>query len=141
VFALTLLRVGIGLVLANHGLAKLNDLNGTIAAFAHDQIPNPRLSAYLAILGELGGGLGLALGALTKLAALGPLLVMSAAIYFVHREHGMFASDGGWEYPMVILLVAVYFVIHGAGPLSVDHLVALGRRRSPRRRHHRVATT
>ncbi len=138
VLALTLLRIGVGAVLIAHGWQKLNDVHGTMTAFAHMGIPDPSLSVYLAILGEFFGGLGLAFGALTHLAALGPLLVMGSAIYFVHRDNGLFAQNGGFEYPLVLGLVALYFVVRGGGPLSVDALVMHRRGRSERRPRRRV---
>jgi putative oxidoreductase len=141
--ALTLLRVGVGCILMAHGWQKLTDIPHTISSFAGLDIPNPRLAAYLAILGEFFGGLGLTLGALTPLAALGPVLTMGAAIYFVHRNNGLFAQGGGFEYPLTLLLVALFFMVHGAGPLSVDAMIASARHRRlrPRERHHVAATT
>ncbi len=137
--ALTLLRIGVGCILMVHGWDTLTDIAGKTAAFAHLGVPNPRLAVYLGILGELFGGLGLALGALTPLAAFGPVLTMGCAIYFAHRNNGLLAEHGGWEYPMTLLLVALYFVAHGAGPLSVDALVASARRRGVRHRGHATA--
>jgi putative oxidoreductase len=141
IVALTLLRIGVGAIFVAHGWQKLSDIQGTAAMFAHQGIPNPTLLVYLAILGEFFGGLGLALGALTPLAALGPVCTMAAAIYFVHRDNGLFAQNGGWEYPLTLLLIALYFVTHGAGPLSVDALVAKNRRQPGRRRARLEATT
>jgi putative oxidoreductase len=139
--ALTLLRVAVGAILVAHGWEKLSDIHGTAASFARLGIPAPEVSVYLAILGELFGGLGLALGALTPLAAFGPVLVLASAIYFVHRDNGLLSRNGGWEYPLTLLLVSLYFAAHGAGPLSVDALVARNRRRHIRRRQHAHATT
>jgi putative oxidoreductase len=134
------LRVGVACVLVAHGWQKLVDIPGHAASFAAVGIPYPRLAVYLAILGEFFGGIGLGLGALTPLAALGPVLSMGSAIYFVHRTHGLFAANGGFEYPLTLLLVALFFVAHGGGPLSVDAAVAAARhrglRRDPRHRHH-----
>ena len=141
IVALTLLRIGVGAIFVAHGWQKLSDIQGTAAMFAHQAIPHPTLMVYLAILGEFFGGLGLALGALTPLAALGPVCTMAAAIYFVHRDNGLFAQNGGWEYPLTLLLIALYFVTHGAGPLSVDALVAKNRRQPGRRRARLEATT
>jgi putative oxidoreductase len=141
VVALTLLRIGVGAIFVAHGWQKLSDIQGTVAGFSHQGIPNPTLMVYLAILGEFFGGLGLALGALTPLAGLGPALVMVGAIYFVHRDNGLFGQNGGWEYPLTMLLIALYFVTHGAGPLSVDALIAKNRRRPVRRRGSVEATT
>ncbi|HEX5098838.1 MAG TPA: DoxX family protein [Polyangiaceae bacterium] len=133
--ALTLLRVGVGCLLIAHGWMKLVDIPQITSAFAALDVPNPRLAVYLAILAEFFGGIGLVLGALTPLAALGPVLSMGCAIYFAHRHNGPFAEHGGWEYPLTLLLVALFFVAHGAGPISVDALVASARRRGLR--HHR----
>lgn len=127
--ALTILRVALGGILMVHGWQKLNDIPGTVASFTSLGIPGPEVSVYLAILGEFFGGLGLLLGALTPLAALGAMLTMAGAIYFVHRDHGILAQHGGFEYPLLILLTALYFAAHGAGPVSVDSLVARQRLR------------
>jgi len=139
--ALTLLRVGVACILVAHGWQKLADIPGHTASFAALGVPYPKLAVYLGILGELFGGIGLGLGALTPLAALGPVLSMGCAIYFAHRANGLFAAHGGFEYPLTLLLVSLYFVAHGAGPLSVDGLVAASRHRGLRdrdlrHRHH-----
>ena len=133
--ALTLLRVGVGLILIAHGWQKLTDIAGTTAGFASIGIPNPRLAVYLAILGEFFGGIGLTVGALTPLAALGPVLTLACGIYFVHRGNGLFLENHGWEYALTLLLVSLYFVAHGAGPLSIDAMVSAARRRHLRHRH------
>jgi len=133
--ALTLLRVGVGCLLIAHGYQKLIDIQHVTSSFASLGVPNPKLAAYLAILGEFFGGIGLTLGALTPLAALGPVLAMGCAIYFAHRTHGPFSENGGWEYPLTIMLVGLFFVAHGGGPISVDALVASARRRSLHHRH------
>jgi len=127
VTALTLLRVVTGIIFMAHGGQKLLDPAGTAAAFGQMGIPAPEVAVWLAIAGELLGGLGLLLGLLTPIAALGSLCVMLAAILFVHLGHGLFAQNQGWEYPLTLLLVALFFVVHGAGPVSVD--AAIGRRR------------
>jgi putative oxidoreductase len=132
--ALTLLRVGVGSLLVAHGWQKLVDIPHVTTAFASLDVPSPRLAVYLAILGELFGGLGLVLGALTPLAALGPILSMGCAIYFAHRNNGPFAQNGGWEFPLTLLLVALFFAAHGPGPISVDSLAAAARRRGLHRR-------
>lgn len=141
--ALTLLRVGVGSILMAHGWQKLTAIPEHVSSFASLGIPNAKLAVYLAILGEFFGGMGLVLGALTPLAALGIVLTMGAAIYFVHRSNGLFAQGGGWEYPLTILLVGLFFVAHGAGPLSVDGIVAAARHRRlrGRQRHDWAATS
>jgi putative oxidoreductase len=120
VVALTALRVGVGAILAAHGWAKLSDVAGTAHSFAHLGMPLPALLVYLAVAGEFVGGLGLVTGMLTRVAALGPLCTMLIAILTVHWGHGLFARDGGYEYPLTLLLVSLFFAFNGAGPFSVD---------------------
>jgi putative oxidoreductase len=121
--ALTALRVGVGLIFVAHGWQKLSNPEGTAQAFASMGVPAPEVATWLAIGGELFGGLGLALGALTPLSAFGSALVMFFAIVFVHLGKGVFADRGGWELPLTLMLVSLYFVARGAGPISVDELV------------------
>jgi putative oxidoreductase len=132
VMALTLLRLAVGGVFVVHGAMKLDDIAGTAAGFAKAGIPAPELAVYLAILGEFFGGMGLLLGALTPLAAMGPVLVMASAIWFVHRGRGMLNENHGWEWPLTLLLVCLFFAAHGPGPISVDELASRFRRRSRR---------
>ena len=124
---MTLLRVAVGLILVAHGAQKLMDPMGTAAAFANMGLPFPELSVWLAIAGELAGGLGLMVGFLTPIAALGPVCTMLVAILFVHAGNGLFASNNGWEYPLTILLVSAFFVVRGAGPISVDAMLKKAR--------------
>jgi putative oxidoreductase len=118
--ALTALRVASGAILAVHGAMKLLDIPGTIASFAGLSIPYPHYAVYFAIVGELCGGLGLVLGLLTRIAAFGTLATMAVAIGFAHFGHGLLAKNGGWEYPLVLALLSLFFMTHGAGPVSLD---------------------
>lgn len=117
---LTLLRVGVGLVMTVHGWNKLTALAPTQQQFADMGIPMADLAAYLAIAGEMLGGLGLIVGLFTPIAAFGVLCVMLTAIVAVHLPNGLLMKNNGFEYPMILGLNALYFVIRGAGPVSVD---------------------
>ena len=118
--ALTILRVATGVIMAAHGWQKFSNLPETIQQFASMGIPKP--AVYLAIAGELGGGLGLIVGLLTPIAAFGVFCVMAVAILHVHLKNGLFAKDGGFEYPLALITIAFYFIMRGAGPISLDAL-------------------
>ena len=130
--AFLLLRIGVGVIMVAHGTMKLSDPAGTAAQFAQIGIPLPSAAVVLAIAGEFLGGLGLLLGALTRVAALGPLCTMIVAIATVHAGNGLFTQNGGWEYPLTILLVSLAFVFRGAGRYSLD--AWLRRRQHPQLR-------
>lgn len=118
--ALTALRIVVGIVFIAHGVQKLADPGGTAGAFANMGLPMPSVLVWLAILGEFVGGLALMVGALTRVAALGPLATMVVAVFWVHLDNGLFAQKGGFEYPLVLLLVSAVYVAYGGGPYSVD---------------------
>jgi putative oxidoreductase len=118
----TLLRVTAGVIFMVHGAQKLVDIPGTTQAFAGMGIPMPQYSVYLAIAGELLGGLGLFLGLLTRVAAFGPFCVMLVAIIAAHLRNGLLARDGGFEYPLILGLVSLFFIGHGAPSFSLDAL-------------------
>jgi putative oxidoreductase len=136
--ATTLLRLVVGIIFIAHGWGKVVDVPGTVQQLASLGIPEPHVMVYVAIAGEFFGGLGLLIGFLTRIAALGTLCTMLVAIASVHLGHGLFAKNGGYEYPLVLALISLFFVTHGAGALSVD--ASLGRSGTPGFRGERITS-
>jgi len=122
VVGLTLLRMVTGVILAAHGWEKLIGYQEWHAQVVQLGIPFPDVAAPLAIAAELGGGVGLVVGLLTRLAAFGAAFNMGVAIATVHFSHGLFARDNGFEYPLLLLVSCLYFVLRGAGAVSLDAL-------------------
>lgn len=129
---MTLLRIVAGVIFVVHGAMKLSDVEGTARIFETYALPLPRLAVHLAVAGEFLGGLGLLVGFLTRWAALGTAVSMVSAIAFVHAGRGLLSRNGGWEFPLTLLCISLFFIAHGAGVFSVDVLMA--RLRSQRRR-------
>jgi hypothetical protein len=68
---------------------------------------------------------------------------MTTAIATVHISHGLFAQNNGFEYPLMLWATAVFFMLRGAGPISIDALwsnprerVIVERARSDREHAH-----
>ncbi|MBI2092713.1 MAG: DoxX family protein [Deltaproteobacteria bacterium] len=120
---LTLLRVSTGIIMTAHGFGKLTNIAQTAAAFGNMGIPYPEISVYFAIAGEFFGGLGLIAGFLTPIAAMGVFCVMVTAIVSVHLPYGLMAQNNGFEYPLTLLLISLFFIVKGAGPVSIDNLI------------------
>jgi putative oxidoreductase len=127
---LLILRVVVGLLLVGHGTQKLfgwfggHGLAGT-GHFFHGLGYRPgRPMAFLAGLGEAGGGALLALGFLTPLAGAAIIGTMLNAAISVHRGKGPWASNGGWELPVTYAAVGAAAAVTGAGRYSIDN--ALG---------------
>jgi putative oxidoreductase len=120
--AVLLARIVLGVVLIAHGLQKLVSYGfaGTTASFAKMGVPLPPVSAVYATFVELVGGILIALGALTTVAAALVVLDMLGAFTFVHVTKGVFVGGGGWELVAVIAVGAVLLAAAGAGRYSVD---------------------
>jgi putative oxidoreductase len=122
-FTVMLLRGLVGLIFVLHGWGKVSDVAGTAQNFQSLGIPEPQVMVYVAIAGEFFGGLGLLLGFLTRFAALGTLCTMLVGIITVHLGKGFWNHNGGYEYPLVLALVSMFFVAYGAGPYSIDAML------------------
>jgi putative oxidoreductase len=128
-YGLLLLRVVLGLTLAAHGSQKIFGWfegpgpSGTAGFFRQLGFRAPVAMAALAGLAELGGA-AFALGIATPFAALGMAVVMLMAIATVHWKNGFWAANGGFEFNLAILTVAVAVSATGPGRFSLDR--ALG---------------
>jgi putative oxidoreductase len=125
---LLIIRLVVGLTMAAHGYAKIfrgGKLSGTARWFDSIGMRPGRLHAPLAALTEIGGGIALAAGLLTPLAAAAIVAVMLVAAWTVHRENGFFIVRNGWEYNFILALAAVGVAVAGAGTLSLDAVIGL----------------
>ncbi len=120
-----MLRVVFGVILVFHGYNKISSgLAGTARWFESIGMRRPRLQAAVAAGVEIGAGVAFAIGLLTPLAAAAIIGVMVVAYWVDHRGKGLFIFNGGWEYVLSIIAVAVAVSIAGPGRFSIDH--ALG---------------
>lgn len=127
-----LLRIATGLFLVPHGAQKLFGWFGGYGLEATGQFFSTALSygemGFYAALGaglvEFFGGLFLAAGLLTRLAALG-VTVLLAVASMVHLGAGFFWTDGGWEYPILWGVLSLTFTVKGGGAYSLDKAFGL----------------
>src|ERR1700674_4053163 len=129
--ATAILRLVLGVVFFAHGAQKMLGwfggfgFSGTMGFFTGTMhIPAPL--AFLAIVAEFFGGLGLILGFLTRIAAFGIAVNMLVAIATVHGAFGFFMNwsgtqkGEGFEYHLLALAMTAFLMIRGAGAFSVD---------------------
>ena len=86
-----------------------------------------RFWTALAVGGELVAGVLFLFGLLTPLAGLLVLGTMAVAIAKVHGPKGFFVQDGGYEYNLVLIIVALTVAAMGPGRFSLDHVLGLAR--------------
>ncbi|MBI4040299.1 MAG: DoxX family protein [Deltaproteobacteria bacterium] len=104
-----ILRLVIGSTFIMHGSQKVlgafggHGLEGVAQFLTQLGFPMPTLMAYLLGYTEFLGGIALVLGLGTRIFALLLSFAMVVAIFSVHWKNGFFGSQGGFEYPFVIL--------------------------------------
>lgn len=129
-YQLTFLRIYVGMDFIPHFTEKL--LAGPmprladVQAFTHLGIPHPEFFVILAGLCELGAAIALGLGLITRLGALFAGLYLLIATYLGnHFILGFIwaSPGGGWEYPLMWLVLTLIFAISGAGQFSLDYYI------------------
>src|SRR5256884_5627818 len=121
-----ILRLAIGLTLAAHGAQKLfgwfggYGLTGTGGFLEQLGFVPGRRKALFAGLAEVGGGLLLALGLATPLAAAMIVAVMVVAAVSAHLKHGFFVHNQGYGYTLILAIAALSVAFAGPGPVSPD---------------------
>ena len=132
--AFTILRFVLGVVFFAHGAQKMLGWFGgfgfhaTMGFFTHMGMPAP--VAFLVICTEFFGGLGLIVGLLTRVAALGIGGEMIGAIFMVHLPNGFFMNwfgnqkGEGVEYHLLVIAIAAALLLRGGGAFSVDRALS-----------------
>ncbi len=123
---LLVLRLVLGVIMIVHGYHKVFGGMQHFEQMLHG-VGIPPWMAYLAGAAEFGGGILIALGFLTRLAALAILIDMTVAIFKVHLHNGM-TGPGGYEFPLSLAVIAFALIFFGAGPIAIDAVWG-GRRR------------
>ena len=133
-WTVTTLRLAAGIMIFPHGLQKTfgwfggPGFSAQMAGFESSHIP--AVFAFLAIMTEFLGGLGLVLGVLTRIAAFGLAVDMVVAVYIVHWRNGWFMNwsgqqkGEGFEFHILAVAMAIVLMARGGGAASVDRALA-----------------
>jgi putative oxidoreductase len=128
-YAELLLRAGLGAILVVHGLQKflgwfggagIERTAGLLEKFGY---PSPLAITYLVACVELFGGALLVIGLFVRPVAFAMVIFMVFAVHYTATNSGFIWFRGGCEYSLAILFIAFYYLIHGAGPISLDRKI------------------
>jgi putative oxidoreductase len=113
-YALSLLRIALGLVIFSFGTAKILHFH------AGNFTPEAGSLPWVAGLIELILGFLFLIGFQTRAAAFILSGEMAAAYFIAHFPKSFFPTENGGFAAAVFCFVFLYFVTAGAGPVSVD---------------------
>jgi putative oxidoreductase len=128
---ITALRIIVGSLFTGHGLQKLtgafkgHGLEATGKSFESMGLRPGRPHATAAAVSETAGGALLCAGLLTPFGASMVTGSMAVAIRKVHFKNGIWVTEGGFEYNLVLAAAAFAIVSEGPGPLSLDRALGL----------------
>ncbi len=129
------LRLLLGIVFFPHGMQKLlgwfsgYGFAGTMGFFT-DKLGIPALLAFLAIIAEGLGSIGLIAGLATRVAAFGVTVNMIVAVLMLHHQNGFFMNwfgnqkGEGYEFHLLAIGTGIALMIAGGGKWSVDRAIA-----------------
>ena len=125
-YAALVLRVSLGVMYIAHSLVLKHftyTLPGTAQFF--ESLGLPGALAYLTFWAELVGGAALVAGFGTRVVALGLVPILAGAAW-VHSGNGWVfsAANGGWEYPVFLIVVSVVVALLGEGRYALASRVA-----------------
>lgn len=123
-----LVRLALGPMLFIHGWNKVagaGGIGGTVRWFEGLGLRPAWLHARLAAATELGAGVLVSVGLLTGLGVGAFVGLMAVAALTDHRGKGYFVFKGGYEYTLLIAMVAVALAAVGPGDWSLDHALGL----------------
>ena len=124
-FGIALLRIALGAMFLAHGLLKVLvfTLPGTAGFF--ESVGFPGFLAYVVVPAEVLAGVALLAGFRTRLVAAATIPVLIGAAS-VHLGNGwLFSSaNGGWEYPVYLIVAALSQSLIGDGAFAFDNLRA-----------------
>jgi putative oxidoreductase len=124
-YAALILRVSLGVMYIAHSLVLKHftyTLPGTAQFF--ESLGLPAALAYATFWAELMGGAALLLGLGTRWVSLLLLPILAGATW-VHAGNGWVfsAANGGWEYPLFLIVVSFVAALLGDGRYALGNVI------------------
>lgn len=121
--ALELVRLYLGLGLFVRGIVFLRDSSTFFELAGSADFATVGIATYVG-LAHLGGGLLLAVGLATRLAALVQIPVLVGATFLVHLPESVLTANQSFAFSALVLALLCVFAVWGGGRWSLDRAVA-----------------
>lgn len=133
-WAMLPIRIALGTIMFAHGAQKVFGVWGGPGFERWVNQPAPLVDlrpAWIwmgaAALSEFVGGALVMIGLYTRVGAFFIACVMAVAIIGVHWNNGFFINNGGFEFPLALLGMALALLIYGGGAASIDSQMQMGK--------------
>lgn len=123
---LDIIRVVLGIFLVFKGIDFINHMDRLTDLMGRSRFLGSLslgLLAHYIVFAHLVGGALIAAGLLTRLACLVQIPVLIGAVFFINSSAGILAPYDVLWLSVIVLLLLVFFLIAGSGPLSVDRQI------------------
>jgi uncharacterized membrane protein YphA (DoxX/SURF4 family) len=120
---LDIIRVVLGIFLVFKGIDFINHMDRLTGLMGRSRFLGSLslgLLAHYIVFAHLVGGALIAAGLLTRLACLVQIPILIGAVFFINSSAGILAPYDVLWLSVIVLLLLVFFLIAGSGPLSVD---------------------
>ncbi len=115
--AYALIRVYLGIALFVRGLIMLSDPSAITSIAGAQQMY--MMYAYV-MIGHLVGGLLLAVGFLTRFAAIFQIPILAGAVFLIHFKQGLMSVGQSLELAAMVLFLLFVYSLFGSGIYAVD---------------------
>jgi uncharacterized membrane protein YphA (DoxX/SURF4 family) len=125
---LDIIRIVLGILIFSKGIAVVSNTDALQALLLQNNVfdfSGLMASAALHVVGfvHLVGGLLIAIGLLTRFAAVIQIPILLCAVFFVNLAQGFSMLNSELWLSIIVLLLLVLFWVVGSGPYSVDHAI------------------
>ena len=125
--AYDLLRIYLGIGLFVRGILLILNPSNSVEALMGTAEPtyafvSAAMLHYVALAHLFGGAL-MAIGLLTRLAALVQLPILLGAVFLIHVQDGLLAAGQSLEFSALVLVLLVLVFLFGSGRWSVDYFI------------------
>src|ERR1051326_7557752 len=113
---LAFFRVVLGIVIFIKGLYFVQNTDAINAMLANSAVSIYSVFfAHCVALAHLVGGVLIAIGLITRTAAVIQMPILLAAIIFVHSQHGFFYNQSELGLSIIVLAMLIFFFVFGSG--------------------------
>jgi putative oxidoreductase len=124
--ALDIIRMGLGILIFAKGIALVSNTGALQELLLQNSVFGfsgmmASIAVHIAGFIHLVGGILIAIGLLTRFAAVMQLPILLFAVFFVNFSRGFSMLNSELWLSLIVLLLLIMFWVTGSGPYSVDH--------------------